>query len=96
MSSDYAVDLQMRTPAGGPALLRGDLLSRLHGPMAEVPAFLIDGNQIAAYDCTSSLGHFELEIAGTRAARICLLLDAESCIDLPIDLPSTPGGGPWA
>ncbi len=74
------------------AILRGELLSRSEGPVAEVPTFLLEGNEIAGYDCTGSLGEFRLETDGALDLRLCLLLDAERCIDLPIDL--TPAGKP--
>ena len=85
MSRDYAVDVRLEASEHQSAVLRGELLSRGHGPVAEVPAFLLDGCEIAGYSRTGSLGEFQLETDGATDLRICLLLDAERCIDLPID-----------
>ncbi len=86
MSRDYAVDVHLQPSDREPAVLRGELLSRSDGPVAEVPTFLLDGNEIAGYACTGSLGEFRLETDGAADLRLCLLLDAERCIDLPIDV----------
>ena len=84
MSSEYAVDVHLTPDGHRPEVLRGELLSRADGPVAEVPTFLLEGDEIAGYDCTGSLGEFQLETAGAADLRLCLLLDAERCIDLPI------------
>ncbi len=86
MSRDYAVDVHLEPCDHESAVLRGELLSRSDGPVAEVPTFLLEGNEIAGYDCTGSLGEFRLETEGAADLRLCLLLDAERCIDLPIDV----------
>ena len=90
MSSEYAVDVHLVPSEHQPDLLRGELLSRSDGPVAEVPTFLLDGDEIAGYDCTGSLGEFQLETAGAVDLRLCLLLDAERCIDLPIEMEPVP------
>ena len=89
MSREYAVDVHLEPGERDGAILHGELLSRSDGPLPEVPTFLLDGNEIAGYDRTDSLGGFELEATGAVQPRLCLLLDAERCIDLPIDLPSS-------
>lgn len=86
LSNDYAVDVQLLPNEHQPGVVRGELLSRSDGPVAEVPAFLLEGDEIAGYDCTGSLGEFQLETAGAADLRLCLLLDAERCIDLPIEM----------
>ena len=85
MSREYAVDVRFEPRERSGSILTGELLSRSDGPLAEVPTFLLDGNQIAGYDCTGSLGEFRIEAATDADLRLCLLLDAERCIDLPID-----------
>ena len=85
MSREYAVDVHFEPRDRRGPILRGELLSRSDGPLAAVPAFLLEGDQIAGYDCTGSLGEFRLEAANEADLRLCLLLDAERCIDLPID-----------
>ncbi len=84
MSREYAVDLQLLPQEHEPDVLRGELLSRGNGPVAEVPAFLLAGDQITGYDRTGPRGEFRLETGGSVDLRLCLLLDAERCIDLPI------------
>lgn len=86
MSREYAVDVHLEPRESDCSVLRGELLSRTDGPLPEVPAFLLDGNEIAGYACTGSLGEFRLEADGAVDLRLCLLLDAERCIDLPLDL----------
>ena len=85
MCGEYAVDLHLVPNAEEPDVLRGELLSRNGGPVAEVPTFLLEGDEIAGYDCTGTLGEFRLEASGGTDLRLCLLLDAERCIELPID-----------
>ena len=90
LSTDYAVDVRLDPRDHQPAMLRGELLSRRDGPVAEVPAFLLDGDEIAGYARTGSLGEFQLEADGTVDLRLCLLLDAERCIDVPLDADPMP------
>ena len=85
LSSEYAVDVHLVPNEHQPGVLRGELLSRNDGPIAEVPTFLLEGDEIAGYDRTGSLGEFQLETAGAVDLRLCLLLDAERCIELPIE-----------
>jgi hypothetical protein len=84
MSRDYAIDLQLQLQEYEPDVVQGELLSRHDGPVAEVPTFLLAGDQIAGYDRTGPLGEFRLETDGSVDLRLCLLLDAERCIDLPL------------
>lgn len=86
MSREYAVDVHLEPGDHASSVLRGELFSRSDGPVSEVPTFLLDGNEIAGYACTGSLGEFRLETGdSTIDLRLCLLLDAERCIDLPIN-----------
>ena len=86
MCRDYAVDVHLEGRDHGGPLVRGELLSRSAGPVAEIPAFLVAGDQITGYDRTGALGEFCLEGAAQTEVRLCLLLDAEHCIDLPLRL----------
>ena len=90
MSRDYAVDVHLEPNGRQPGVLRGELLSRSDGPVAEVPAFLLDGDKVAGYACTGALGEFRLETEGSADLRLCLLLDGERCIDLPIETGPNP------
>lgn len=92
MCRDYAVDVHLEGRDRGGPVVHGELLSRCAGPISEVPAFLLDGDQIAGYDCTGERGEFRLEAAATPDLRLCLLLDAEHCIDLPISLSGATAG----
>lgn len=86
MSRDYAVDVCLEPRPDASDVLRGELLSRAGGPVPEVPAFLLEGEEIAGYARTGELGEFQLETHGAADLRLCLLLDTDRCIDLPIDL----------
>ena len=94
MSRDYAVEVHLEPNSHQPGVLRGELLSRSDGPVAEVPAFLLDGDEVAGYACTGSLGEFRLETGRSADLRLCLLLDAERCIDLPIETVPSPTPSP--
>lgn len=94
ISREYALDLHLQSLDLESSVLRGELLSRSDGPVAEVPAFLLDGSRIAGYACTGSLGEFRLEADGAADLRLCLLLDPARCIDLPIEFSA--GGEPGA
>ncbi len=83
---DYAVDVHLEGRERGGPMVHGELLSRRCGPVSEVPAFLLEGDQIAGYDRTGRLGDFHLQAGDAPDLRICLLLDADHCIDLPISL----------
>lgn len=85
MSRDYAVDVHLEPGERDGAVLRGELLSRSDGPLAEIPTFLLDGEEIAGYACTGPAGEFRLDAGSAAELRLCLLLDAERCIDLPIE-----------
>ena len=87
LSREYAVDVHLEPGGRKAAVLRGELISRADGPLAEVPAFLLEGDSIAGYACTGSLGEFQLETGDAPELRLCLLLDAERCIDLPLAPP---------
>lgn len=96
MSRDYAVDVSLEPRADASDILRGEFLSRSNGPIAKVPAFLLEGDKIAGYDRTGSLGEFQLETHDSTELRLCLLLDTDRCIDLPIDLAPTRRSAPRA
>lgn len=88
LNHDYAIDLHVEHLEAHDArpVLHGELVSRNDGPLARVPAFLLEGDSITGYDCTGELGQFTLQPPAASQVRLCLLLDSERCIDLAIDL----------
>lgn len=83
-SREYALDVRLPPDGNEPGILCGEPLSRSDGPMARIPAFLLAGDEITGYDRTGALGEVHLPTGGATDLRLCLLLDAERCINLPI------------
>lgn len=92
LSRDYALELELERSHRGRSKLRGELLSRSSGPLAEVPALLLDGDAIAGYACTGTRGEFCFESRAGADPRLCLLIDFDRCIDLELDFEARAAG----
>lgn len=88
LNQEYAIDLHLERPPGPDTdpVLHGELVSRHGGPLARVAAYLLADDQIAGFVRTGELGEFTLQPPAASRVRLCLLLDSERCIDLPLDL----------
>lgn len=87
LSDEFALALEVRPSR---AELHGELVSRSEGPVEGIPAFLLTGNDIAAYASTGSLGDFDLAGLPASPARICLLVGPGRCLEVDLGAPEAP------
>ena len=86
---NLAVDLHLQ-PAGAESLdVVGQVVSGRRGPMADVPAFLLDGGRIRSQDLSTARGEFSLEGGLGGTLRLCLLMHDDRLIEIELPTPPT-------
>lgn len=81
-------------PGSDRVSLGGELLHYERGHLAEVPAYLICGEEIVDQATTDPLGSFHLAAEVRQRLRLCLFLEDSRLIELDLD-PPTASGGEW-
>jgi hypothetical protein len=83
-AASYRVDVRMEHETNPPStVLVGELL-RGARPVPRVPVMVLAGDRVVGRSLTGRFGEFQAEGLPADPLRLCLLLDDEECIDLPL------------
>jgi len=83
-AESYRVDVRMEHETSPPStVLVGELL-RGARPVPRVPVMVLAGDRVVGRSLTGKFGEFQAEGLPADPLRLCLLLDDEQCIDLPL------------
>lgn len=85
-SQGFALDLRMDYERSvRDVVVVGQLLSRDWGPLPDVPAYLISGNQVVSHSTTGRLGEFHMEGRPHGPMNLRLAVDDDEIIDVALD-----------
>ncbi len=85
-SQNFALDLRMDfESAAREMVLVGQLLNRDLGPLQDVPALLISGDQVLSHSTTGRLGEFHMECRPRGSMQLRLQVNEEELIEVQLD-----------
>lgn len=85
-SQDFALDLRMDCERSvRDVVVVGQLLNRDWGPLPDVPAYLMSGEQVVSHTTTGSLGEFHMEGRPLGAMHLQLAVNDRELIDVELD-----------
>jgi hypothetical protein len=85
-AQNYALDLRLDYEPGTRMLqLGGEILDRKHGPVANVPTFLIADDEVVSRSTSGERGEFAMTCDTERSIRLCLVISDDECIDVSLD-----------
>ena len=82
---EISLDLWPAATAGADEPLRAELRHRVAGPMAAVPALLVQGNEVRARTVSDERGRFRLALPGGEPFELWLVLSADEVLRLELD-----------
>lgn len=92
VAGDYLVDLEVEPPnPGRRAALAGQVVHRHDAsrPAMDVPVLACRGEQILGSAQTNRFGEFQLADMAAEVERLCLRVEAEALIEIPLGSPDT-------
>lgn len=85
-SQNFALDLRMDFERSArEVVVVGQLLNRDLGPLSDVPAFLVSGDQVVSHSTTGRLGEFHMECRPHGPMHLQLAVNDEELIEVDLD-----------
>ena len=81
----FSLDLRLDFSSEGELTVTGQIVEQEGVPLPRVPAFLIASDQLLARSMSGCLGEFRMTCKPTDNLRLCLSLDDQQLVEVPVD-----------